>query len=81
MIGLQVIIVISLSEFHFVQTILTESRMNSTCSHSLAAKLPFEQPVIITSSDKIMIIRGVKPKDRPQVEITDATFDQLVGMA
>ena len=64
-----------------VQTILTGSRMDSTCAPVAASKLRYEQPVIVTTSDKIMIIRGVKPKDRPQVEITDATFDQLVGMA
>jgi hypothetical protein len=43
------------------------------------AAIRYEAPVFITTSDRILKIRSVKPTGAPHVDITTATFDELMG--
>jgi hypothetical protein len=54
-------------------------RMDSTKCPPKLAKIKYENPVLVTTSDRIMIIRNRKPDGLKQVEITTASFDELMS--
>ena len=43
-------------------------------------RIYYPNPVYIGSSEKILILRTSKPEGGPQAEITDASYDELVGV-
>ena len=43
-------------------------------------RITYSNPVYIGSSEKILILRTSKPEGGPQAEITDASYDELVGV-
>ena len=43
-------------------------------------RINYPNPVYIGSSEKILILRTSKPEGGPQAEITDANYDELVGV-
>jgi hypothetical protein len=55
------------------------SRMDSRLCPPKIAKIKYENPVLVTTSDRIMIIRNHKPDGLKQVEITTFSFDELMS--
>ena len=43
-------------------------------------RIHYPNPVFVESSERILIIRTTKPTGGPQCEITDASYDELVGV-
>ena len=43
-------------------------------------KINYPNPVFVESSERILIMRTSKPPGGPQCEITDASYDELVGV-
>jgi hypothetical protein len=54
-----------------------KGRRMDNCPPKLA-KIKYQSPVIVITSDRIMKIRSEKPVGSPQVEIATATFDELM---
>jgi hypothetical protein len=55
------------------------SRMNTRYCPAKTEKIKYHNPVLVTTADRIMIIRNHKPDGIKQVEITTASFDELMS--
>jgi chitodextrinase len=61
------------------EVVLEGSRLASDKVPRKLAVQNYAQPVFITTSDRILLIRSTKPAEGKQWEVTTASFDELMG--